>query len=49
MWTNMFQPFWAIPLLGLTRVRARDIIGYTIIVMLALFPVFALGLYFLPY
>ncbi|WP_251343302.1 short-chain fatty acid transporter [Haloplanus halophilus] len=49
MWTNMFQPFWAIPLLGLTQVRARDILGYTIIVMLALFPVFALGLYFLPY
>jgi len=49
MWTNMFQPFWAIPLLGLTRVRARDILGYTMIVMLVLFPVFALGLYFLPY
>jgi len=49
MWTNMFQPFWAIPLLGLTKVRARDILGYTIIVMIALFPVFALGLYFLPY
>jgi len=49
MWTNMFQPFWAIPLLGLTKIRARDILGYTIIVMLALFPVFALGLYFLPY
>jgi len=49
MWTNMFQPFWAIPLLGLTKVRARDILGYTMIVMVVLFPVFALGLYFLPY
>jgi len=49
MWTNMFQPFWAIPLLGLTKIRARDILGYTMIVMLVLFPVFALGLYFLPY
>jgi short-chain fatty acids transporter len=49
MWTNMFQPFWAIPLLGLTKVRARDILGYTMIVMVALFPVFAIGLYFLPY
>ncbi|WP_222928441.1 short-chain fatty acid transporter [Haloplanus rubicundus] len=49
MWTNMFQPFWAIPLLGLTKVRARDILGYTMIVMLVLFPVFAIGLYFLPY
>lgn len=49
MWTNMFQPFWAIPLLGLTRIRARDILGYTVIVMVVLTPVFALALYFLPY
>lgn len=49
MWTNMFQPFWAIPLLGLTRMRARDILGYTLVVMVVLTPVFALGLYFLPY
>jgi len=49
MWTNMFQPFWAIPLLGLTKIRARDILGYTMIVMVVLFPVFAIGLYFLPY
>lgn len=49
MWTNMFQPFWAIPLLGLTKVRARDILGYTMIIMIVLTPVFALGLYFLPY
>ncbi|WP_338741625.1 short-chain fatty acid transporter [Haloplanus salilacus] len=49
MWTNMFQPFWAIPLLGLTKVRARDILGYTMIIMIVLTPVFGLGLYFLPY
>lgn len=49
MWTNMFQPFWAIPLLGLTKMRARDILGYTMVVMIVLAPVFAIGLYFLPY
>lgn len=49
MWTNMFQPFWAIPLLGITKVAARDILGYTLIVMVALAPVIAIGLYFLPY
>ena len=49
MWTNMFQPFWAIPLLGITKVKARDILGYTLIIMIVLTPVFALGLYFLPY
>ena len=28
-WTNMLQPFWALPLLGIMGLRARDIIGYT--------------------
>ena len=33
--TNMLQPFWALPLLAITGVKARDIIGYTAIVMIA--------------
>jgi short-chain fatty acids transporter len=33
-WTNMLQPFWALPLLGITRVAARDIIGYTAVLLL---------------
>lgn len=32
--TNMLQPFWALPLLAITGVRARDIVGYTAIIML---------------
>ncbi len=32
--TNMLQPFWALPLLAITRVKARDIVGYTAVVML---------------
>ncbi len=32
-WTNMLQPFWALPLLALTKVRARDIIGYAAVWM----------------
>lgn len=31
--TNMLQPFWALPLLALTGVRARDIVGYTAVLM----------------
>jgi len=31
--TNMLQPFWALPLLAITGARARDIVGYTAIVM----------------
>jgi short-chain fatty acids transporter len=33
--TNMLQPFWALPLLAITGVRARDIVGYTAVVMIA--------------
>ncbi len=28
-WTNLIQPFWALPLLGLAGLNARDIMGYT--------------------
>ncbi len=31
--TDMLQPFWALPLLAIVGVRARDIVGYTAIVM----------------
>ena len=31
--TNMLQPFWAIPLLAITGIRAREIVGYTALVM----------------
>lgn len=34
-WTNMLQPFWALPLLAITGVRARDIIGYAALWMAA--------------
>lgn len=42
--TNMLQPFWALPLLAITGVRARDIVGYTAIMMLAAGAWMALGL-----
>ncbi len=31
-WTNLLQPFWALPLLGIMGLQARDIIAYTAIV-----------------
>ncbi len=49
MWTNMFQPFWAIALLGITGLRARDIMGYCMVLMIVAAPFIALGLYFFPY
>lgn len=33
-WTKMVQPFWALPLLGICRVEAGDILGYTLLVLL---------------
>ncbi len=33
-WTNMVQPFWALPLLGLANLKARDIMGYTTLVVI---------------
>ena len=32
--TNMLQPFWALPLLAITRLKAREILPYTLIIML---------------
>lgn len=32
--TNMLQPFWALPLLGITRLDAKDILPYSSIIML---------------
>ncbi|GAA4325644.1 short-chain fatty acid transporter [Pontixanthobacter gangjinensis] len=31
--TNMLQPFWALPLLAITRLKAREILPYTLIMM----------------
>lgn len=30
-WTNQIQPFWALPLLGIAGLGARDIMGYCVI------------------
>jgi short-chain fatty acids transporter len=42
--TNMLQPFWALPLLSITGLGARHVMGYTLLAMLAALPVFLLGL-----
>lgn len=44
---NMLQPFWALPLLAITGVRARDIVGYTAIAMAAAGLWTTLGLFIL--
>lgn len=42
--TNMLQPFWALPLLGITGLRVRDIIPYTLLMMMTGIVVFIAGL-----
>ena len=32
--TNMLQPFWALPLLGITKLKAKDILPYSFLIML---------------
>ena len=47
-WTNMAQPFWALALLGVTGLKAREIMGYSIAIMLISAFIFIIGVTFLP-
>ena len=40
-WTNMIQPFWAIPMLAVAGLKVRDILGYTLVTLLLSGIVFA--------
>jgi len=42
--TNMLQPFWALPLLGITGLKARDILPYTLLLMLVTGTAMAVGM-----
>lgn len=46
-WTNMIQPFWALPLLGIAKLGARDIMGYCLIILMYSGVIIGLGLTFL--
>lgn len=47
--TNMVQPFWALPLLGITDLEARDLLGYTAAVMFVALAIFVVGVTVLPH
>jgi short-chain fatty acids transporter len=34
-WTNMIQPFWALPVLAIAGLKMRDILGYTTVTLVA--------------
>ena len=45
--TNMIQPFWALPALEIAKLGARDIMGYTLIILITTGIIISLGLLFL--
>ena len=32
-WTNMIQPFWALPALAIAGLKAKDIMGFCVLVL----------------
>jgi short-chain fatty acids transporter len=46
--TNLIQPFFAIPILAVTRLRFGDVVGYTLLVALVCFAVSAVAMGLLP-
>jgi short-chain fatty acids transporter len=43
-WTNMIQPFWALPLLGIAKLGAKDIMGYCVMVLIVTGVIMGAGL-----
>ncbi|MDN5351242.1 MAG: short-chain fatty acid transporter [Clostridiales bacterium] len=46
-WTNMIQPFWALPALGIANLGARDIMGFCLVDLIYAGIIIGLGLMFL--
>lgn len=45
-WTNMIQPFWALPVLAIAGLKVRDIMGFCVMVLLYSFIPISIGLLF---
>jgi len=43
-WTNMLQPFWALPVLAIAGLKAKDIMGYCLIQLIISGFIIAIGL-----
>ncbi|RKQ35603.1 short-chain fatty acid transporter [Oceanobacillus halophilus] len=44
-WTNMIQPFWALPALAIAGLKVRDIMGFCVMILLFSFVPITLGLF----
>jgi len=43
-WTNMLQPFWALPVLAIAGLKAKDIMGYCLIQLIVSGVIISVGL-----
>lgn len=46
-WTNLIQPFWALPMLAIAGLRAKDIMGFCLMHLLLTGAIISIGLTFL--
>ncbi|RKJ27590.1 short-chain fatty acid transporter, partial [Butyricicoccus sp. 1XD8-22] len=46
-WTNMIQPFWALPALAIAGLKAKDIMGFCLFVLIFTGIIISIGLLFL--
>jgi len=46
-WTNMIQPFWALPALAIAGLKAKDIMGFCLIILFVSGAVISLGFFLL--
>ena len=47
-WTNLIQPFWALPALAIAGLNARDIMGFCLVTLIVTGVLICLGLVYLP-
>ena len=46
--TNLIQPFWAIPILAVARLRFGEMVGYTFLVAAACFAISVVAMLLIP-
>lgn len=46
-WTNLIQPFWALPALAIAGLKAKDIMGYCVLTLIVSGVIISLGFLFL--
>ena len=46
-WTNLIQPFWALPALAIAKLDAKDIMGYCLIDLFVVAFIVVMGFLFL--